>query len=119
MVRIAVVGTGISGLAAAYYLSRRAEVSVFEANDYAGGHTHTVDIQQKSRSIPVDTGFIVFNDRTYPRFIRLLEELNVPSQPSLMSFSVKVESNGLEYNGTDLNRLFSQRRNFFRPSFTE
>jgi predicted NAD/FAD-binding protein len=115
--KIAVVGSGISGLACAYYLSRRAEVHVFEANLMIGGHTNTLDVNTASGSYAVDTGFIVFNDRTYPRFIRLMNELNVLSQPSSMSFSVKVESTGLEYNGTSLNTLFAQRSNFFRPSF--
>lgn len=115
--KIAVVGSGISGLTSAYYLSRRADVHVFEANSYVGGHTNTVDVQTESGSYPVDTGFIVFNDRTYPKFIKLMNELKVPSQPSSMSFSVKVEESGLEYNGTNMNGLFSQRLNLFRPSF--
>ncbi len=115
--KIAVVGSGISGLVCAYYLSKKAEVHVFEANPTIGGHTNTLKIAVPSGTYPVDTGFIVFNDRTYPNFIRLMDELHVPSQESSMSFSVKVEKNGLEYNGTDLNRLFVQRRNLLRPSF--
>lgn len=115
--KIAVVGSGISGLVAAHYLSRRHEVSLFEAEGRLGGHTHTVDVEVPSGKYAVDTGFIVFNDRTYPNFIKLMKDLGVAAQPSDMSFSVKVEASGLEYNGTDMNRLFSQRGNLFRPSF--
>ncbi|MBL0350180.1 MAG: FAD-dependent oxidoreductase [Elusimicrobia bacterium] len=115
--KIAIVGSGISGLVCAHYLSRRHEVRVFEAGDYVGGHTNTIALHRASGDHRVDTGFIVFNDWTYPHFIRLIQELGVESQPSSMSFSVHVESTGLEYNGTDLNRLFIQRRNLFRPSF--
>ena len=117
MEKIAVVGSGISGLVCAYHLSKRAEVHVFEANPIIGGHTNTVDVSVSSGNYAVDTGFIVFNDRTYPRFVRLMNELKVASQPSVMSFSVKVEGNGLEYNGTSIDSLFAQRRNLFRPSF--
>lgn len=115
--KIAVVGSGISGLVCAHYLSRRHDVRVFEAGDHVGGHTNTLSLQRPSGEHHVDTGFIVFNNWTYPHFIRLINELGVESQPSTMSFSVHVESSGLEYNGTDLNRLFVQRRNLFKPSF--
>ncbi|MHC4959380.1 MAG: NAD(P)/FAD-dependent oxidoreductase [Planctomycetota bacterium] len=115
--RIAVVGTGIAGMVAAYRLSREHDVTVFEARDRLGGHTHTVDVEQDGQPYAVDTGFIVFNDRTYPNFVRLLDELGVASQPSAMSFSVRCERTGLEYNGTSLNTLFAQRRNLFRRSF--
>src|SRR5262245_33829966 len=117
MVKIAVIGSGISGLVCAYHLSRQAEVHMFEADSHVGGHTNTIDVTVASGTYPVDTGFIVFNDRTYPRFIRLMDRLNIPSQTSTMSFSVKVEENGLEYNGTTINSLFAQRRNLLRPSF--
>jgi len=116
-VKIAVVGSGIAGNVAAYHLSREHEVVVFEAGAHVGGHTHTHEIEQAGRLYHVDTGFIVFNDWTYPNFIRLLEELGVASQPSSMSFSVRDELRGLEYNGTTLNTLFAQRRNLLRPSF--
>jgi predicted NAD/FAD-binding protein len=116
-VKIAVVGSGISGLTAAHYLSRTHEVHVFEADGRAGGHTHTVEANVPSGTYPVDTGFIVFNDWTYPNFIRLMDSLGVASRPSDMSFSVKSEPDGLEYNGTTLNTLFAQRRNLFRPAF--
>jgi predicted NAD/FAD-binding protein len=115
--RIAVIGSGIAGLYAAWRLAPEHDVTVFEANDYAGGHTHTVDVELGGRSYAVDTGFIVFNDWTYPNFIAMLEELGLESQPSNMSFSLRCERTGLEYNGTSLNALFAQRRNLVRPSF--
>jgi len=115
--RIAIVGTGISGMVAAYLLHPDHEITVFEAADYIGGHTNTVDVQVEGRGYAIDTGFIVFNDWTYPSFIHLLNKLGVESQASDMSFSVKCERTGLEYNGTSLNTLFAQRRNLFRPSF--
>lgn len=114
---IAIVGTGISGMVAAYLLHQDHNISVFEAADYIGGHTNTIDVTLDGQAYSVDTGFIVFNDWTYPHFIRLLDELGVPSQPSDMSFSVKCDATGLEYNGTSLNTLFAQRRNLLRPSF--
>jgi predicted NAD/FAD-binding protein len=115
--RIAVIGSGISGMVAAHHLSREHEVTVYEAGGHIGGHTHTVDIEQQGRCYAVDTGFIVFNDWTYPNFVRLLNELGVSWQPSPMSFSVRCERAGLEYNGTTLNSLFAQRRNLVRPGF--
>ncbi|MBL9082206.1 MAG: FAD-dependent oxidoreductase, partial [Planctomycetales bacterium] len=89
--RIAVVGSGISGLFAAYRLDRRHDVTLFEAADYPGGHTNTVDVKFDGRSLPVDTGFIVFNDWTYPNFIALLDELGVASRPTSMGFSVRCD----------------------------
>ena len=115
--RIAIVGSGIAGLTAAYKLHPRHEITVFEAGDHIGGHTHTHDIELNGRRWAIDTGFIVFNDWTYPNFIALMDELGVASQPSSMSFSVRCERTGLEYNGTTLNTLFAQRRNLFSPSF--
>lgn len=115
--KIAIIGTGISGLTAAWHLHRKHELTLFEANDYIGGHTNTVDVEFWGRRYAVDTGFIVFNDWTYPHFIELLDQLGVASQPTLMSFSVRCERTGLEYNGQDLNTLFAQRFNLFRPSF--
>jgi predicted NAD/FAD-binding protein len=102
---------------AAHHLSRDHEVEVYEAGDHAGGHTHTVDVEHEGREYAVDTGFIVYNDWTYPNFVKLIDELAVPWQPSAMSFSVRCEKTGLEYNGTNLNSLFAQRRNFVSPSF--
>ncbi|MGH8549092.1 MAG: NAD(P)/FAD-dependent oxidoreductase [Methylococcales bacterium] len=115
--KIAIIGAGISGNTLAYHLCRDHDISVFEAGGHVGGHTHTHDIQHGGEQVAVDTGFIVFNDRTYPNFIGLLDELGVDSQPSNMSFSVKCEKTGLEYNGTSPNALFAQRRNLLRPSF--
>ena len=115
--KIAVIGTGIAGNVAAWHLSREHDITVFEAGAHIGGHTHTHAVEQAGRVYNVDTGFIVFNDWTYPNFIRLLDELGVASQPSAMSFSVRDEQSGLEYNGTSLNSLFAQRRNLLRPSF--
>jgi len=115
--KIAVVGTGIAGNVAAHGLHAQHDITVFEAASHVGGHTHTHEIEQDGRVFHVDTGFIVFNDWTYPNFIRLMDELGVASQESSMSFSVRDERNGLEYNGTSLNTLFAQRRNLLRPAF--
>jgi predicted NAD/FAD-binding protein len=115
--KVAIVGAGIAGNTAAFELQRDHDVTVFEAGSHVGGHTHTHDVEVQGRTWQVDTGFIVFNDRTYPNFIALLERLGVPSQESSMSFSVHDEVTGLEYNGTSLNSLFAQRRNLLRPSF--
>ncbi len=104
-------------MVAAYRLCRDHEVTVFEADDHYGGHTYTVDVELHGRRYAVDMGFIVFNDWTYPGFIKLMNELGVESQPSNMSFSVRDERTGLEYNGTSLNALFAQRRNIVNPSF--
>lgn len=115
--KIAVIGAGISGLTSAWLLREKYEVHLYEENDYAGGHTQTTDVAIGDRTWPVNTGFIVFNDWTYPNFIRLMELLGVASEDSDMSFSVKCEKTGLEYNGHTLNSLFAQRSNLFRPSF--
>jgi predicted NAD/FAD-binding protein len=116
-VRIAIVGTGIAGNTAARELARRHEITVYEADQRIGGHSHTHDVRIEGRSHAVDTGFIVYNEKTYPRFTRLLGELGVETQESSMSFSVRCERTGLEYNGTSLNALFAQRANLLRPSF--
>jgi len=115
--KIAIVGTGIAGNLAAYRLAPEHEITVFEADSRIGGHTHTIEVPVAGRHYAVDTGFIVYNDVTYPNFISLLAELGVASQESDMSFSVRCERTGLEYNGASLNTLFAQRRNLFRPSF--
>ena len=115
--KIAIIGTGIAGNVAAYHLAREHDITVYEANDYIGGHTHTHSIDWQGQRFPIDTGFIVFNRETYPNFIHLLNELGVEAQPSIMSFSVKSERDGLEYNGSSINQMFAQRRNLFRPSF--
>ena len=115
--KLAIIGSGISGLVAAYRLHDDHEITVFEANDYPGGHTNTVDLDIDGEQHAIDTGFIVFNDWTYPNFIRLLSELGVASRPTTMSFSVRNDRTGLEYNGHSLNTLFAQRRNLLRPAF--
>ena len=115
--KLAIIGTGISGLVAAYRLYADHEIVVFEANDYLGGHTNTVEVELDGEQHAVDTGFIVFNDWTYPNFISLLDELGIASRPTTMSFSVSDTRTGLEYNGHSLNTLFAQRRNLLRPSF--
>ncbi len=115
--RIAIVGTGISGSLVARLLSTKFDVTVFEANNYAGGHANTVDVSLDRRRFPVDTGFMVFNRRTYPNFCKLLELLEIPSQLSDMSFSVRCGKTGLEYQGSSLDGLFAQRLNCLRPSF--
>lgn len=115
--KIAIIGSGISGLTAAYLLNRQHDISVFEASDWVGGHTHTVDVQVDGRHFAIDTGFIVFNDWTYPNFIELLNQLGVTYQPTEMSFSVCDPVSGVEYNGNTLNSLFAQRRNLLSPPF--
>lgn len=115
--RIAVVGGGISGMVAASKLCSDHEISLFEANHYIGGHTHTVDVELKGKNYAIDTGFIVYNERTYPNFTRLLSELGVATHPTEMSFSVRDDDGQFEYNGHSLSTLFARRSNYFRPSF--
>lgn len=121
MRRVAVIGSGISGLSVAHGLSGQAHVTLFEAGDYFGGHTHTVDVEvstpQGHMRQGVDTGFLVFNERTYPNLIRLFKDLQVETAGSDMSFSVKVPQDNLEWNGSTLNTVFAQRRNLARPAF--
>ncbi len=113
MKRIAVVGSGISGLSAAYYLSRRHEVHVFERDNRLGGHTHTVMVESGRGPMAVDTGFIVHNERTYPNFCRLMAELGVETQPSDMSFAVTGRDGAFEYSSRGLGGFFAQKRNYF------
>lgn len=115
--KIAVIGGGVSGLASAYYLAKKHDVTMFEANHYMGGHTDTHRIRVAGLDYNVDTGFIVFNEQNYPNFTALLTELRVSSQPTEMSFSVSNSLSGLEYNATNLNKLFCQRRNLLNPRF--
>ena len=114
---IAVVGAGISGLVAAHLLTRGHDVTVFEAEGRIGGHTHTVEAEAGGQRFAVDTGFIVFNEETYPNFLALLGRLGVLSLPSTMSFGVKCERTGMEYSPSSIDRMFAQRRNLLRPSF--
>mgnify|MGYP001173313913 CR=1 FL=1 len=115
--RIAIIGTGISGLTAAYLLNRKHDITVFEKNDYVGGHTHTHTIKNGSNQIAVDSGFIVYNEITYPNFIKLLDILDVKRQPTSMGFSVKSINRNLEYAGNSISSLFAQKLNYFRLSF--
>lgn len=115
--RIAIVGSGISGLSAAWLLRHDHDITVFEANGYVGGHTNTVDVDYKGDKLAIDTGFIVHNDRTYPNLQRLFRELNIAVDPTEMSFSVRCDRTGTEYNGTDINGVFAQRSNLLRPKF--
>ena len=115
--KIAIVGAGISGLVCAHVLQHEHDITVFEANDYAGGHTNTVRVDTAAETHNVDTGFIVLNDRTYPNFQKLLARIGVPTQDSNMSFSVS-DGGNFEYNGASANGLFARRSNLARPRFT-
>jgi predicted NAD/FAD-binding protein len=115
--KIAIVGAGISGLVTAYLLHQEHDITLFEANERIGGHTHTVDVPGPGGHVSVDTGFIVFNERTYPNFIQLIDQLAVAWQPSDMSFSVHCEKTGLVFSPSTFNSLFAQRRNLIRPTF--
>jgi len=116
-VRIAIIGGGISGLVSAYLLNEAYDIVLFEANDHIGGHTHTIDVNPGSSRYAVDTGFIVFNEVTYPNFLKLLTRLGVEYQPSTMTFSVKSERDCIEYSAHNLNSIFAQRKNLLVPSF--
>ena len=115
--RIAIVGTGVSGLVCAHLLARRHDVTVFEADGRAGGHAHTVTVDLPDGSVDVDTGFLVYNERNYPGLVRLFDTLGVATRPSDMSFSVADEVSGLEWRGTSFDTVFAQRRNLVRPTF--
>ena len=115
--KIAIIGSGISGLTASYLLNRKHDITLFEKNDYIGGHTHTHEIENDNKIWNVDSGFIVYNEKTYPNFIKLLDILGVERQLTRMGFSVKSPNKNLEYAGHSLNALFAQRSNLFRPSF--
>ena len=117
MKNIAIIGSGISGLTTAYLLAKKHKVTVFEKSAHIGGHTATVDVEVDNKSYAIDTGFIVFNNKTYPNFLALLDEIGVGKQEAEMSFSVHNTKTKLEYNGHNLNTLFAQRRNLFRPKF--
>ncbi|HEX9073509.1 MAG TPA: NAD(P)/FAD-dependent oxidoreductase, partial [Pseudolabrys sp.] len=115
--KVAIVGTGISGLSAAWLLSQRHDVTVYERADHIGGHSNTILASVGGRSIPVDTGFIVFNRRTYPNLTALFELLKVPTQLSNMSFGVSMDNGALEYSGSGISGVFGQPRNLIRPRF--
>ena len=111
--KIAVIGAGIAGLTAAYLLNRKYDITLYEAAECVGGHTATKIVNWQDKDYCIDTGFIVYNDWTYPNFIKLINQLGVDSQPTTMGFSVSSQTTGLEYSGESLNTLFAQRRNLF------
>jgi uncharacterized protein len=115
--RIAIIGTGIAGLGCAHFLHRRADLALYEKNDYTGGHSNTVTVAEGGRLVPIDTGFMVFNEVTYPNLNRLFRELGVATKPTSMSFSVQHLPTKLEFCGSSLNHLFAQRKNLLRPRF--
>jgi len=115
--RVGIIGTGISGMGCAYFLKDRYDITLIEKNSYIGGHTNTVTVDEEGTPIPIDTGFMVFNHVTYPNLLRLFHELDVPTKPTSMSFSVQHVPSGLEFSGSSLNHLFAQRRNLFRPRY--
>ena len=115
--KIAIIGSGIAGMTSAYLLSQEHDVTVFEASNYIGGHTNTIQVEREHGSYAVDTGFIVFNRKTYPNFITLMQQLGVKWQDSNMSFSVKNEKSGLEFSPSSPDSLFAQRKNLFNPGF--
>jgi predicted NAD/FAD-binding protein len=115
--RVAVIGTGIAGMVAAHLLADEHDLVVFEANDYIGGHTNTIPVSHEGRIYPVDTGFMVFNETTYPHFVKLLRRLQVPWQPTNMSFSVQDAASGLEFGFRSLGGVFAQPQNLWRPAF--
>lgn len=117
MKKIAIIGTGVSGLTCGHLLHKHYDVTLFEKNNYIGGHTATVDVEHSGIKYAIDTGFIVFNNRTYPYFEKLLARIGVKRKPTEMSFSVHNEATGFEYNGHTFGSLFAQRRNIFRPKF--
>lgn len=117
MKKLAIIGTGIAGLGCAYLLRRHFAITLFEQNNYVGGHTNTVSVEEAGKQVPIDTGFMVFNKVTYPNLCRLFTELDVAIKPTDMSFSVQHVPTGLEYCGSSLNHLFAQRRNLLNPRF--
>ncbi len=118
MKKLAIVGTGMAGMSAAYFLKDQFDITLFEKNDYIGGHTNTVYVDEDGEQKPIDSGFIVFNEETYPNMVKLFKKLEVPYYDSDMSFSVLETKSGLEYNGSSLwNGLFAQKKNLFKPSY--
>ena len=115
--KLAVVGSGISGLSCAYYLSKKFKVDLFEQSDHFGGHSYTFDIKDENKIIPVDLGFIVFNKQTYPNLINFYNELEVPYEKSNMSFSVSIKDQNLEYGGSGIKALFANKKIFLILNF--
>jgi predicted NAD/FAD-binding protein len=119
MQRTAIIGTGIAGLGCAHFLHRDADLTIYEQNDYIGGHTNTVIVDEDGEPVYIDTGFMVFNYKTYPNLCRLFDEIKAPVKKTDMSFSVQHKPSGLEYSGSGINHLFAQRRNIFSRSFIQ
>ena len=117
--KIAIIGAGVAGNVAAYYLNKENDIKIFEANNYIGGHVNTIDVSDEDGDLAIDTGFIVFNDKTYPNFISLMNDIDQPHQDSVMSFSVTNKLKKIEYNGSSLNGLFTQRSNIFSFFFSQ
>ena len=117
--KIAVIGSGISGLSAAYYLSKKFKVDLFEQEDYFGGHSYTYDIKNQKKTIPVDLGFIVFNELTYPNLLNFFKELEVPFEKSDMSFAVSIQGSNIEYGGRGLKAIFANKSNIFNFNFVK
>ena len=120
--KIAIIGSGISGLSAAYYLSKKHHVDLFEKQDHFGGHSYTIDVEydiNSKKKIPVDVGFIVFNQQNYPNLIKFFEENEVQIEKSNMSFSVKLSDNSLEYCGKGIGGIFSNKKNLFNFKFVK
>ena len=115
--KIAVVGSGISGLSAAFYLSKKYKVDLFEQDEHFGGHSYTYDIKKNNKTIPVDLGFIVFNELTYPNLINFFHELDIPFEKSDMSFSVSIQDSNVEYGGSGLKSIFANKLNIFNLNF--
>ena len=115
--KIAVIGSGISGLSASYYFSKKYKVDLFEQDDHFGGHSYTYDIKEENKIIAVDLGFIVFNEQTYPNLIRFFNELNVPFEKSNMSFSVSIKDTNVEYGGSGFNAIFANKKNLLNFKF--
>src|SRR5271157_1754365 len=114
---IGIVGTGIAGMGCAYFLQKSNDIAMYERNNDIGGHTNTITVDEDGMEIPIDTGFMVYNEVTYPNLARLFNELNVETKNTSMSFSVQHLPSGLEYSGSSLNHLFAQRKNIFNPRF--
>ncbi|HNJ72921.1 MAG TPA: NAD(P)-binding protein, partial [bacterium] len=117
MERIAIIGTGIAGMGCAHFLNHRYDITMYEQNNYIGGHTHTITVHEDGSPVFIDTGFMVFNLVTYPNLVRLFKELGVDYKPTSMSFSVQHVPSRLEFNGSGINELFAQRRNLLNPSY--
>ena len=115
--KIAVIGSGISGLSSAYYLSKKYKVDLFEKDDHFGGHSYTYEIKERDKIVPVDLGFIVFNEVTYPNLIKFFKHLNIPYEKSDMSFSVSIKNSNIEYSGSGLGGLFANKSNLFNFKF--